>query len=88
MAANDWFAQFLANILDTPAERPTDLETTALGAAFLAGLATGVWQSTDDLAKSWKQDAVFKPRIDQDLRRNLLSGWQDAIRRTLTPAAR
>ncbi|UYH52164.1 glycerol kinase GlpK [Candidatus Kirkpatrickella diaphorinae] len=88
MAANDWFAQFLANILDTPVERPTDLETTALGAAFLAGLATGVWQSTDELAKSWKQDSVFKPRIDQDLKRNLLSGWQDAIRRTLTPAAR
>ncbi|CAI9120519.1 glycerol kinase GlpK [Brytella acorum] len=84
MAANDWFSQFLANMLQVPVQRPKDLETTALGAAFLAGLATGVWSSTDEVAATWQEDSVFEPRIDSDLRKKLLAGWHDAVRRTLS----
>ena len=85
MSANDWFSQFLANILDTQVQRPSDLETTALGAAFLAGLATGVWNSLDEIATIWKQERLFEPKIEPTLRLELLRGWQDAVRRTLTP---
>ncbi len=85
MAANDWFSQFLANILDTKVQRPSDLETTALGAAFLAGLATGVWSSLEEIATIWKQERLFEPKIEAGLRLDLLRGWQDAVRRTLTP---
>ncbi|WP_336760275.1 glycerol kinase GlpK [Asaia sp. VD9] len=86
MSANDWFSQFLANILDTEVQRPVDLETTALGAAFLAGLATGVWQSLDEVATTWEEERRFAPRIEPGLRLELLRGWEDAVRRTLTPA--
>ncbi|GBQ15757.1 glycerol kinase GlpK [Swaminathania salitolerans] len=85
MSANDWFSQFLANILDTDVQRPADLETTALGAAFLAGLATGVWSSLEEIATIWQQERVFRPAIDSALRAELLEGWNDAVRRTLTP---
>lgn len=85
MSANDWFSQFLANILDTDVQRPADLETTALGAAFLAGLATGVWQSLEEIGTIWEQERLFTPDIDPALRLTLLRGWHDAVRRTLTP---
>ena len=61
MAANDWFCQFLADVLEARVERPAELETTALGAAFLAGLATGVWANLEALAATWKAAAVFTP---------------------------
>ena len=63
MAANDWFCQFLADMLEARVERPAELETTALGAAFLAGLATGVWPDLDALAATWRSGAVFSPRM-------------------------
>ncbi|WP_122039895.1 glycerol kinase GlpK [Asaia bogorensis] len=85
MSANDWFSQFLANILNTDVQRPVDLETTALGAAFLAGLATGVWQSLEEIGTIWEQERLFTPDIDGALRLTLLRGWEDAVRRTLTP---
>ncbi|WP_428391641.1 glycerol kinase GlpK [Lichenicoccus sp.] len=83
MAANDWFCQFLANILDVPVERPTELESTARGAAFLAGLATGVWDSLDAISKVWTQGAAFKPAMEPKLRRTLIDGWNEALARTL-----
>jgi len=83
MAANDWFCQFLANILGLPVERPTELESTARGAAFLAGLATGVWQGLDDITKAWSCGRVFEPDMDKILRETLIAGWNDALARTL-----
>ena len=83
MAANDWFCQFLADVLDARVERPTELETTALGAAFLAGLATGVWPDLESVAKTWATGASFSPSMAAGRRTEALAGWQTALRRTL-----
>jgi glycerol kinase len=84
MAANDWFCQFLADVVDAPVERPTELETTALGAAFLAGLATGVWANLPAIAATWASGAVFRPTMAPVRREGLVAGWRTAVRRTLT----
>jgi glycerol kinase len=84
MAANDWLCQFLADLLDTPVERPDHLETTALGAAFHAGLAVGVWSGLDALAHTWQRGARFVPAMDAARRAGLVAGWQDAVSRTLS----
>ncbi len=83
MAANDWLCQFLADMLEVPVERPEHLETTALGAAFLAGLATGVWPDCAALTRTWRRGACFEPRMAPADRARLAAGWQDAVRRTL-----
>jgi glycerol kinase len=83
MAANDWLCQFLADMLDAPVERPQQLETTALGAAFLAGLATGVWTDLESLGRTWQTGAVFAPALTPGSRHRLLEGWRDALARTL-----
>ena len=83
MAANDWFCQFLADILGLPVERPTELESTARGAAFLAGLATGVWQGLDDITNAWSCGRQFEPGMDEKLRQTLIAGWNEALARTL-----
>ena len=85
MAANDWLCGFLADMIDTPVERPTDLETTARGAAFHAGLATGVWSGLDHLSRLWSRDRCFDPAMTADERAPLAAGWHDAVRRTLSP---
>ncbi len=87
MAANDWFCQFLADILEARVERPAELETTALGAAFLAGLATGVWSDLSAITHTWAIEAVFEPRMSPAKRTELVGGWQRALNRALTPAA-
>ena len=84
MVANDWLLQFLADTLDLPVQRPMVSETTALGAAYLAGLQAGYYRSLEDLAGQWRQDASFNPRIDAGVRRQQLAGWHDAVRRTKT----
>jgi glycerol kinase len=83
MAANDWFCQFLADILEMRVERPAELETTALGAAFLAGLATGVWKDADAIAANSRTAAVFAPVMAPAHRAAFLAGWREAIARTL-----
>ena len=83
MAANDWMCQFLADILHAPVERPTGVETTALGAAFLAGLAVGVWEDLDAVAKTWALDHRFEPKRGDEERRALVSGWNVAMKRAL-----
>jgi len=87
MAANDWFCQFLANMLDAPVERPADLESTARGAAFLAGLTTGIWGGTEDITRAWSCGATFVPKMDSSLRKTLIAGWQEALARTLWKAS-
>ena len=83
MVANDWAMQFLADILDLPIERPRILETTALGAAYLAGLQAGIFESTEEIAERWRLDARFQPAMAAELRVKNLSGWAEALRRTL-----
>jgi len=86
MAANDWFCQFLADILQARVERPAELETTALGAAFLAGLATGVWPDLGSLSAHWSTAAMFEPAMNRAQRGALIAGWQQALARALPPA--
>jgi len=84
MTANGWLCQFVADILDVPVERPANLETTALGAAFHAGLATGVWPGLDPLARLYRPAERFEPAMKPALRDRLLAGWRDALARTLS----
>lgn len=89
MAVNDWLCQFLADVLAAPVERPRELETTALGAAFLAGLAVGVWRDLDAIAATYSTAATFTPRMAAARRAGLIAGWREAVARTIaTPAAR
>ena len=83
MAANDWLCQFLANILERPVERPRNLETTALGAAFLAGLSTAVWPDLEALARTWTLRDRFEPEMPSAQREQLVAGWRSAVARTL-----
>ncbi|GAA2864311.1 glycerol kinase [Aminobacter niigataensis] len=85
MVASDWTMQRLADILDAPVDRPTVLETTALGAAWLAGSRAGVWPKAKDFAKAWALDRQFRPEMQPAVRAAKLKGWHDAVRRTLTP---
>ena len=84
MVASDWTMQFLSDILDVPVDRPTILETTALGAAWLAGHKAGVWPDMKGFSKRWALDRQFNPAMDPKLRKQKLKGWNDAVRRTLT----
>jgi glycerol kinase len=81
MVSNNWFLEFLAGILNLPVERPQNVESTVLGAAYLAGLNSGVYSSTDDIGKLWVSDAIFEPAMDAGLRAELYAGWRDAVRR-------
>jgi glycerol kinase len=81
MVRNDWLCQFLADILDLPVERPVVTETTALGAACLAGLEVGVYRSLDSVAAAWQRDRRFEPSIDAGRRDRLYDGWQRAVAR-------
>jgi glycerol kinase len=87
MAANDWFCQFLADVLDAPVERPVALEATVTGAAFLAGLAAGVWPDLPAIAASLGTGAVFSPHMNTERRARLIAGWREALARAL-PARR
>ncbi len=81
MTANDWLMQFLADLLDLPVERPTVTETTALGAARLAGLGAGLYSSPQDLAGQWRLDRRFEPSMPAGTRARLLAGWDVAVAR-------
>jgi glycerol kinase len=81
MVANEWLLQFLADILDVPVERPVVAETTALGAAYLAGLGAGFHRSLEDLGHNWQHDASFSPTMDGATRARLIAGWDDAVAR-------
>lgn len=82
MVNNDWLSQYLANVLNIAIERPMQTETTALGAAYLAGLQVGVYDSLDDLSANWNRETQFTPKMDNDLRTQVTAGWADAVRRT------
>jgi glycerol kinase len=84
MVASDWTMQFLADILDAPVDRPAVLETTALGAAYLAGLRIGLCPPPVEMMKKWRREHRFWPRMKPEERERRLAGWHDAVRRTLT----
>jgi glycerol kinase len=81
-SANDELLQFQADLLGVPVERPRQVETTAVGAAFLAGLATGVWSSTEEIARTWQLDRRFEPAMGAAERERLISGWRRAVERS------
>jgi glycerol kinase len=80
-AVNDALLQFQADLLGTPVERPQVTETTALGAAFMAGLATGFWSSTEEVVATWRLDRRFEPSLDAPERERLLARWRTAVDR-------
>ena len=84
MVANDWTMQFLANILGIPVERPSVTETTALGAAAMAGLQCGFWESEDDFDAHWRLNARFEPELPKERRDILHREWTQAVQRTLS----
>ena len=79
--ANNLLMQFQADILGVPVSRPTVVETTALGAAYLAGLSEGVWGSLDDVRHNWQEDRLFEPRLAEPARQDLYAQWQAAVQR-------
>jgi glycerol kinase len=81
MAMNDWFLQFLADILDIPVERPRNIESTVLGAAYLVALQGGIISSTDELSRLWQSDVVFEPSMPAGRRDALIEGWRHAVAR-------
>ena len=83
MVKNNWFSQFLSDVIDTKVIRPRVQETTALGAAFMAGLRIGIYNSLNDISKNWKIDKKFVPKIGKSKRTKLLKEWEQAIRKTL-----
>ncbi|MGH2461807.1 MAG: FGGY-family carbohydrate kinase, partial [Chloroflexota bacterium] len=78
-AANDFLAQFQADILGTTVVRPRLTETTAVGAAYLAGLDVGFWRSTDELKRLWQAERSFVPSMTPERRSSLYGGWQRAV---------
>lgn len=81
-ANNDFLMQFQADILGTTIERSEIMETTALGAAYLAGLATGFWKDLEEIKVYWEKDATFEPEMSEDKREDLYAGWQEAVKAT------
>jgi len=84
MVASNYTMQFLADILNAPVDRPLVLETTAVGAAYLAGLYEGIFPSPEELGAAWKRDKRFEPSLAEELRTKKYDGWKDAVARTLS----
>ncbi len=81
-SANNFLMQFQADLLDTQVIRPSCIETTALGAAYLAGLACGYWKDLDEVRQNWALERTFLPQMDPDLRQKSWKGWQKAVKRS------
>jgi glycerol kinase len=84
MVRNDWFCQRLADLTGLPVDRPKVTETTALGAAYLAGLAVGLFKDTKDIASRWALDRRFEPTTRAAVRDALYEGWTRAVNRVRT----
>ena len=83
MVMNNWFSQFLSDVINVKVLRPKVQETTAAGAAFMAGLKIGVYKSLKDISKNWHLDKKFSPKMRNNFRTSLLKGWSTAVKRTL-----
>ena len=84
MSSSNWTMQFLSDLMDAPIDRPVITETTALGAAWLAGMEAGIYPNKDEFSKTWSLERQFKPNMDLATRKNLCLGWENAVNRTLT----
>jgi glycerol kinase len=84
MAASNWTMQMLSDLLNLPVDRPKNLETTALGAAYLAGMQIGFYPPIEDFAKSWNSENQFNSTMPEAVRQKKLSGWKDSVSRTLS----
>jgi len=82
-SVNDLLMQFQADLLGIPVVRPKVVETTALGAAYLAGLACGVWRGTDELAAQWQVERTFHPTMARERASELMRSWEHAIAQTV-----
>jgi glycerol kinase len=87
MSASDWTMQFLADMLDAPVDRPDIIETTALGAAFLAGWQAGLYPGPDEFAGAWRSERRFTPKMPRGERESRYLGWRDAVARVVAPSA-
>ena len=83
MSASDWTMQFLADIIDSPVDRPKLLETTAFGVAWLAGMHIGFYPMIEEFSGRWSRNRTFKPKMEDQVRQSLVKGWELAIKRTL-----
>lgn len=81
-SANNFLMQFQSDLLDAQVVRPSCIETTALGAAYMAGLAAGFWKDAEEIRQNWKQEREFSPSVEPEKREDLLKGWQKAVRCT------
>ena len=79
-SANDFLMQTQADIIDAPVNRPKCVETTAMGAAYLAGLAVGYWSSKEEVLQNWAIDQTFKPEITEEERNKRIRGWEKAVK--------
>jgi len=84
MAANSWMCSYLSDILDMPVLRPTVLETTALGAAYLAGLGAGLYDSLEDVAENWTAEREFMPALSAETRESRLADWSKYVQKLLS----
>lgn len=84
MVANAWLMQFVADMLQLEVHKPVCIETTALGVAYLAGLQAGVYQSLDEIAKTWQMNTIYRPEMPHQEGEALYKGWKNAIRRVLS----
>ena len=84
MAASNWTMQMLSDLVELPVDRPKNLETTALGAAYLAGMQVGFYPPMDEFSESWQSECQFNSKMKEELRERKLAGWKDAVRRTLS----
>ena len=83
-SANDMLMQFQADMINGDVLRPSCIETTALGAAYLAGLATGFWRSREDIRNNWIIGQTFSPEVSEEYRKEKLDGWHHAVRQAMT----
>jgi glycerol kinase len=83
MVYNDTLMQFQSDILGVPVVRPVVAETTALGAAYAAGLAVGYWTNLEDLRQNWQIDKTYEPKMDDGTRAHLYKGWLKAVQRSM-----
>ena len=79
-SANNYLMQTQADLIDAPVQRPVCVETTAMGAAYLAGLAVGYWKSKEDVIKNWGIDRTFQPDIAPEKRDKMIKGWNQAVK--------
>ena len=79
---NNFLMQFQSDIIDAPVHRPKCVETTAMGAAYLAGLATGFWKDKEDVKKNWQIDEEFRPEMRAEQREEEIRGWNQAVKAT------